>query len=305
MHEIIKRLQRRPGACLVAVLLATLSLTAGTAWGAAGGLPGTGDQSFNPGPRSAGNHCVSPEGVDANELLGISEQLLQPDACNVVETGEFYVPLGFPGFWWMNTSWEAVPADYTPSAPTPLEDFISKVRSVTYVVDPGTKHERSYRFTAQNVMDVRTIHDFFPETGPAWPTVLFLAKLPPLPPGDHRLGTSIEMSARHCDGLGTDPVANCLGAGITKITNASPRRHHMSIRRVGPAAVLSGLASLALLTACGATTSRQARSQPCPAASSQPRSAQLPSSHRVRGRPALSELPAPSGLTAVNDTRRE
>ena len=96
----------------------------------------------------------------------------------------------------MNTSWEAVPADYTPSAPTPLEDFISKVRSMTFVVDPGTKQERSYRFTAQDIMDVRTAHDFFPETGPDWPIALFLAKLPPLPPGDHRVGAVIEMSAR-------------------------------------------------------------------------------------------------------------
>ena len=31
-------------------------------------------------------------------------------------------------------------------------------------------------------MDVRTIHDFLPVTGPDWPIALFLAKLPPLPP---------------------------------------------------------------------------------------------------------------------------
>lgn len=218
MNRSIKRLQWRLVACLVAVLVAVTGLTAGTAWGAHGGLPGTGDKSSIPARHSGSNHCVTPEGVDANKLLGISEQLFQPDACNVLKTGEHYVPLGGPGFWYMNTFWEAVPADYTPSAPTPLEDFISKVRSVTYVVDPDTKQERSYRYTAQAIMDVRTIRDFFPETGPEWPTALFLAKLPPLPPGHHRLGTSIEMRARHCDGLGTDPVVNCLGAGLTKIT---------------------------------------------------------------------------------------
>jgi hypothetical protein len=217
MHQMIKR-QMAFGACVVAAVLATASLTAGAAWGAAGGLPGTGDKSFNPAGNTGNNHCVSPEGVDANELLGISQQLLQPDACNVVEAGEFYVPLGFPGFWWVNTFWEAVPAGYTPSAPTPREDFVSKVRSVTFVVDPGSKQQRSYHYRAQDIMDVRTIHDFFPVTGPDWPTVLFLAKLPPLSPGDHRLGTSIEMSARHCDGLGTNPVANCLAAGVTKLT---------------------------------------------------------------------------------------
>jgi hypothetical protein len=98
-----------------------------------------------------------------------------------------------------------------------LEDFVSKVRSMTFVVDPGTKQERSYRFTAQDIMDVRTVHDLFPETGPDWPIPLFLAKLPPLRPGDHWLGVFIEMSARHCDGFGTDPAVNCLRAGITRL----------------------------------------------------------------------------------------
>jgi hypothetical protein len=200
---------------LVAVLLATTSLTAATAWGATGGLPGTGDRSFNPAGNTGDNHCISPEGVDANELLGISEQLVLPGVCDVVQAGDFYVYFNAP--WSLNSSWEAVPADYTPSAPTPLQDFLAKVRSMTYVVDPGTKRERSYRFAAQDIMDVRSIHDFFPETGPDWPVALFLANLPPLPPGDHRLGALIEMSARHCDGLGTDPAFNCVGAGITEL----------------------------------------------------------------------------------------
>jgi hypothetical protein len=204
------------GACVVAVLLATASVTAGAAWAATGGLPGTGDTTFNPAGNSEDNHCISPEGVDANELLGISEQLVEPSFCDVVQAGEFYV--FFNAVWYMNTFWEAAPADYTPSAPTPLEDFTSKVRSMTYVVDPGTKHERSYRFAAQDIMDVRTVHDFFPETGPDWPIAFFLAKLPPLPPDDHRIGAVIDMSARHCDGLGTDPSAHCLGAGITELT---------------------------------------------------------------------------------------
>jgi hypothetical protein len=202
----------RVAGCVVAVLLATTSLTAATAWGARGGLPGTGDKSFNPAGNTGDNHCVGPEaGVDANELLGISQALVP---CEDVQAGEFYVPLT-TGSWTMNTFWEAVPAGYTPSAPTPLEDFASKVRSMTYVVDPGTKQEHSYRYAAQDIMDVRSIHDFLPETGPDWPIALFLAELPPLPPGDHRIGAYIEMSARHCDGLGTDPAFNCVGAGIT------------------------------------------------------------------------------------------
>ena len=213
MNRMIKK-RMAFGACVVAALLATAGLTAGAAWGAAGGLPGTGDKSFNPAGNTGNNHCVSPEGVDANVLLGISEQLVVPGICDGVQAGEFYV--FFNAAWTMNSFWEAVPAGYTPSAPTPAADFTSKVRSMTFVVDPGTKRERSYRYGAQSILDVRTVHDFFPVTGPDWPIAFFLAKLPPLPPGDHRIGTIIEMSARHCDGLGTDP-GNCLGAGMTRL----------------------------------------------------------------------------------------
>jgi hypothetical protein len=63
MHHMIKRLYRQMAlvACAAAVLLVTTSLTPGAAWGAAGGLPGTGDKSFNPAADTEGNHCVSPE----------------------------------------------------------------------------------------------------------------------------------------------------------------------------------------------------------------------------------------------------
>ena len=215
MPKACQRSVARVAGCLVAVLLATTSLTAGAAWGATGGLPGTGDKSFNPAADSEGNHCVSPEGVDANNLLGISEYLVVPFFCDVVPAGEFWVPFGTAS-WTMSPSWEEVPADYTPSAPTPLEDFLSKVRSETFTVDPGTARERSYRFAAPDILDVRNARDFFPIEAPDIPIALFLAKLPPLPPGDHRIAVSIEMSARHCDGLGT-ASENCLNAGTTRL----------------------------------------------------------------------------------------
>jgi hypothetical protein len=128
-------------AALIAVLLATMASTTGAASAAAGRLPGTGLTSFSPGPRSADNHCVSPEGVNANQLQGISEPLFLPGACgDVIDTGEFYVPLG-PGWLTMNTFWETMPADYTPSAPTPLEDFLPKLpplpRVTTISVPPS------------------------------------------------------------------------------------------------------------------------------------------------------------------------
>jgi hypothetical protein len=212
---VVRGSQMALGACLVAVLLATTSVAAGAAWGATGGLPGTGDKSFNPAADSEGNHCVSPEGVDGNELLGISEYLLVPDGgCDAVPEGEFWIDFT-PSWVVMSPSWVEIPADYTPSAPTPLEDFLSKVRSVTYTVDPGTARERSYRFAAQDVLDVRNVRDFFPISGPDLPVALFLAKLPPLSPGDHRVRGFIEMSGRWCDGLGT-AAGHCLNAGTTR-----------------------------------------------------------------------------------------
>lgn len=206
------------GACLVAVLLATANLTAGAAWGASGGLPGTGDRSFNPAADSEGNHCVSPEGVDANELLGVSEHLvIAGDACGPVRTGEFYVPFN-PACWGVSTSWEVMPGDYTPAAATPAEDFMSKVRSISYVVDPGTRRARSYRFEPKDVMTVGRDRDLFPVSGTdGLLSVCFLPKLPPLPAGDHALDAFVEMSARSCDGLGADESFNCLPAGTTRL----------------------------------------------------------------------------------------
>jgi hypothetical protein len=203
------------GACLVAALLATTSLTAGAACAATGRLPGTGDKSFNPAGDTEGNHCVSPEGVDANELLGVSEYLLVPDGgCDAVPEGDFWVDF-LPSSVSMAPSWQHVPADHTSSAPTPLEDFLSKVRAETYTIDPGTAGERSYRFPAQDVLDVRNARDFFPISAPDIAVVLFLAKLPPLPPGEHHVRAYIEMNARWCDGVGT-ATENCLTAGTTR-----------------------------------------------------------------------------------------
>jgi hypothetical protein len=205
-------------AFLAAALLSMTSLCAGAAWAATGGLPGTGDIHFNPAADSEGNHCVSPwSGIDANEVLGLSESILSPGVCDVVETGEFYVPFDTSS-WTMSPSWEAFPADYTPSAPTPLEDFMSKVRLMTFTIDPGTARERSYRFAAQDILDVRNLRDFLGMSVPDIAVALFLAKLPPLPAGDHRIVSSIEMSDRHCDGMGTS-FEHCLAAGTTRLSS--------------------------------------------------------------------------------------
>ena len=211
------------GACVAAVLLATANLTAGAAWGATGGVPGTGLWAFNPAADSEGNHCFTPEGVDVNELLGVSEHLVAPgEPCGPVGAGEFYVPASPASSWATNTSWEVVPDDYTPAAATPVADFLSKVISMTFVIDSGTRRARSYRFRAQDVATVVRERDLFPVSGDdELLFVSFLAKLPPLPPGDHTYDAFVEMSARSCDGLGIREgetgAINCLTAGTTQI----------------------------------------------------------------------------------------
>jgi hypothetical protein len=143
-------------------------------------------------------------------------------SCGPVRTGEFYVPANSATSWATNTSWEIVPDDYTPAAATPVEDFLSKVMSITYVIDPGTRFARSYRFRAQDVVTVVRQRDLFPISGTDQLLfVSFLAKLPPLPPGDHTYDAFVEMSARSCDGLGIREggpgLINCVPAGTTQL----------------------------------------------------------------------------------------
>ena len=206
------------GICSIVAIMASPVLTAGTAWGASDGLPGTGDKTFNPAGDADGNHCVTSEGRDANEVLGVSEQLLAQGTgldCGPVSAGEFYIPIG-GAVWLMNTSFEEVPADYTPAAPTPAEDFLAKAEWLTYVIDSDTPQEKTYRYRVEDIAAVYAVNEFFPASDLEWPVVHFLAKLPPLPPGDHTYEAIIEMSARHCDGLGTSSF-NCLEAGRTSL----------------------------------------------------------------------------------------
>lgn len=219
----VKRTRRILGICSIAAILAIPALTADTAWGARGGLPGTGQKTFNPAGDAEGNHCVTSEGVDANEIFGVSEQLLAQGTaldCGPVSAGEFYTPIG-GALWFVNTSFEAVPAGYTPAAPTPVEDFLAKAKSLTYVIDSGTPHEKTYRYRVQDIVAVHAESELLPVSGAEFPMVVFLAKLPPLPPGDHTYQAIIEMSARHCDGLGTSS-GNCLEAGRTTLCPPLP-----------------------------------------------------------------------------------
>lgn len=161
----------------------------------------------------AGNHCISPIGLDLNEFYDISAQIVAP-FCTEVGSGEQWL-VAAP--WFVEHSFVTVPAGFVPAegATTPLEDFIAKFSAVKYVIDPGTRQEQTVvfpndepLFTAELAVDdglVRVVpgtHD----------------PLHPLPVGTHTVDIYWVFSAMHCDGIGDDPTPgqNCFPAGETK-----------------------------------------------------------------------------------------
>ena len=213
---LIRTTSRKLATCAAAAFIACAAFGATAAAAATGGLPGTGDRLFDPAHHTGDNHCLEP---DANTELGFSEQLVLPGLCDVVEAGEFYVPGVFP--WHMNTTFESVPQGFVPTGATPAEDFVAKAGHVTYTVDAGTRAEKRYTFDVADIVNV-----YSGEAVGFLPTAFFIAKLPPLPPGEHTVEAQLEMKARHCDGLGTARY-NCLEPGVQY--DMCPLRMHFTV----------------------------------------------------------------------------
>ena len=155
-------------------------------------------------PKDRGNHCVSPAGEDLNEVFGTRDAFIAP-FCNEAHVGD---------------RWRAVlrvqaagddpvfPPGYVPSTPLLDEDFLAKFVAGRYVVDAGTKRERSYTFSRDELIvengalpdDTRFVR---------WTT----PSLHPLPPGQHTVDEYIVQSADFWDGLGLDPAVNFGPAG--------------------------------------------------------------------------------------------
>lgn len=162
-----------------------------------------------PAPVSAGtpdgNHCIAPWGADLNEEWGISETIVWW-FCSEIGAGQSWrVAAG----WGMNETFKKVPKDFVPAGETPLEDFIAKFVGVRVVVDPGTTHERSYRFTDTSKLQVT------PDDGFVGVNLVTMGALEPLSVGTHVVEAYWTMSANHCDGGGRDVEVNCLAAGDT------------------------------------------------------------------------------------------
>jgi hypothetical protein len=82
---------------------------------------------------------------------------------------------------------------------------------VKYVVDPGTRQEKTYVFG--NDDDLGIFNDR--ELGTVVANTVSLGTLKPLSVGDHVVDSYLLLSAMHCDGFGDVVTDNCLPAGET------------------------------------------------------------------------------------------
>lgn len=160
---------------------------------------------------TAPHHCINPEGHDLNELHDTPLRIVT-DFCTVTVVGERWIPAAG---WVTNTSHEVIPDGYVPSRPTPIEDFNAKFAGARYVVDIGTRQERTYTFTADQILQTGLT---FPGTD--YPQTAFLPTLKPLSPGPHTIDIFVIMDADHWDGFDVDP-ADLVPAGETHWTHTA------------------------------------------------------------------------------------
>ena len=153
-----------------------------------------------------GNHCLTPLGQDLNELYGISAQIVAP-FCNQVGSGEQWVNTRG---WFMEHTFVEVPAGFMPAGETPLEDFIAKFSEVRYVIDPGTKHEKTVVFPNSDALFAGE------DEGLVLVSTGTLGTVHPLPVGEHVVDVYWVFNAMHCDGIAASIDENCFPAGETK-----------------------------------------------------------------------------------------
>ena len=165
---------------------------------------GLGTTTASAEPKEA-NQCIMPNGVDLNELYGVSEQIITP-FCTQADAGQHWT---VAVAWLMATSFESLPAGFEPAGDTPLDDFLARFVAVKYVVDPGTSQQQTF---------------VFPKSGKLWTGVLdglpaintlTLGSLRPLSIGQHVIEVYWVFNALHCDGLAADLEQNCIPAGET------------------------------------------------------------------------------------------
>jgi len=201
-------------ACIALASMLAMSFAVGVSAASAGRI--------DPPGHDDANQCSNEFDVDLNELYGISDQFRTRN-CRVVSAGEHWV-IG-PVVWIVNQGPDLVyPDGYVPSEPEPIDDFTSKLVSISVVVDGGTKRETVRVFPADEALrtDI-TIDQIEPGAWDApFPMASMLPRMRPLSVGDHTFQVFIELSAEHCDGFVTDPELSCLPAGEIAFTSPRP-----------------------------------------------------------------------------------
>ena len=145
-------------------------------------------------------HCISPSGVDVNEVSGVSDAIVAP-FCTELAAGHRWT---VTSAWFMSPTFDIVPPGFVAAGATPVEDFVAKFEAVKYVVDPGSEKERTFVFTNVEDLNIRSAGGF------DIANPITLGSLSPLKPGTHVVEAYFVMSALHCDGLGDSVADNCL-----------------------------------------------------------------------------------------------
>jgi len=171
--------------------------------------------------RPASEHCISPGGDDLNEIFATSDALVAP-FCREIRTGE-----PWRAVLRVNMAGEAdrvFPDGYVPLESDLDADLLAKLQAVTYVVDAGTRRERTYVVPAEDLV-IRTgdVPDGTRFVG--W----ISTRRHPLPPGDHTVDQYVTLSSDFWDGLALDPALNLVPAGRSfaasfEFTVENPRR---------------------------------------------------------------------------------
>ena len=177
---------RRGVSCALVALAASLSFGAGAGFS-----------------NTKGDHCITAGGDDLNQFYGVSETIVAT-FCAQLRTGEHWTTTSR---WFMATSFEQVPPGFVPAGATPLDDFRAKFVAVRYVIDSGTRQERTYVFPNTDELWTGVV-DGLPTVNP-----LTLGTLHPLSEGQHVIDRYWRFSGLHCDGLAANIDENCLPAG--------------------------------------------------------------------------------------------
>lgn len=180
--------------------------------GKRGGTPGPGGSlDFDPAADTGGNSFVL-NGVDWNEVLGVSEQILWNNlAQNQVHPGEFVLNRVS---WILNAEYPPEvraaldAAGYVYGGETPAEDFLAKVDHVYAIIDAGMPQERHLIWEPDGSISYGSAWDYGLDLFGFLETDVFLsgwAKIPPQNPGVHQVTTGLVMAGLHNDGYGTEP----------------------------------------------------------------------------------------------------